>query len=75
MLKFRKGDIRRVAREIADVSELFGDEVDCVAFHLSELSLTANRYGCAIEGVVPDCWGGKVAVCALPDVTRHEWVF
>ena len=53
----------------------FGDEIDDVMGQLSELSNSANKFGCSMKGIIFDCWGSSVTVVALPDKRRYAWSF
>ena len=75
MIKFTKSGIDELANQLTSNSELFGDEVASVTIQLSELSNSANEFGCPIEGVVNDCWGNSIPVTAMPDVRKHSWSF
>lgn len=75
MKKYTKNDVYNLAKKITGNSEVFGDEIESVAFQLSSLSATANQYGCEMQGIVSDMWGNDVSVVAVPDVYRHEWTF
>lgn len=75
MIKFTKSEINNLASELTHNSELFGDEVASVTVQLSELSNSANEFGCPIEGVIDDCWGNSIPVTAMPDVRKHSWSF
>ena len=75
MIRFRKSEIEKVASRLTCNSELFGDEVMSVTSQLSELSNSANEFGCSMEGKIRNCWGGTVTVVAMPDVRKHSWSF
>ena len=75
MRKYRKSDINKLAMAITHNSELFGDEVSGVIAQLTELSNTANTYGCRIPGVVNTYWGESVEVEAIPDTFKDSWEF
>lgn len=75
MLKFRKSEIQKVANKLTHNSELFGDEVMSVTSQLSELSNSANKYGCPIEGKIRNCWGNTISVVAMPNKFKHSWSF
>ena len=74
-MEFRKSEIMATARKITVDSELFGDEVATVAAQLTELSNSANEFGCRMTGKISDCWGGTVTVTAVPDHFRTSWSF
>lgn len=75
MIKFRKSEISALANKLTRNSELFSDEVVSVTSQLSELSISANQFGCNMEGKIATMWGGTVTVVAMPDVRRHSWSF
>ena len=75
MLKFRKSEIKKVAKKITRNSESFGDEISSVIAELTSLSNSANELGCELTGEVSDYWGGKVFVTAIPDKRKHQWIF
>ena len=75
MFNFKKSEINELANRLTSNSELFGDEVASVTVQLSELSNSANEFGCPIEGVIDDCWGNSIVVTAMPDVRKHSWSF
>lgn len=75
MLKFTKTKINELANRLTSNSELFGDEVASVTVQLVELSNSANKFGCPIEGVINDCWGNSIPVTAMPDMRKHSWSF
>lgn len=75
MLKFRKSEIKKVAKKITRNSESFGDEISSVIADLTSLSNSANELGCELTGEVSDYWGGKVFVTAIPDKRKHQWIF
>lgn len=74
-MEFRKAEIQKLANKITADSELFGDEVAIVAAQLTELSNSANEFGCRMTGKIRDCWGGTVTVTAVPDHFRTNWSF
>lgn len=74
-MEFSKSEIMATARKITVDSELFGDEVATVAAQLTELSNSANEFGCRMTGKICDCWGGTVTVTAVPDHFRISWSF
>lgn len=77
MMKVNSNNIKDIANQITCDSLIWHDEVDSVTMKLCGLVGDANRFGCAIPALVPDCWGGQVAVLAVPDAQnrRHEWHF
>lgn len=75
MIKFRKSEISVLANKLTRNSELFSDEVISVTSQLSELSNSANQFGCNMEGKIATMWGSSVTVVAMPDVRRHSWSF
>lgn len=75
MLKFKKSEIETLANKITCNSELFSDEVMSVTSQLSELSNSANEFGCPMQGKIRNCWGETVTVVAMPDVRKHSWSF
>jgi hypothetical protein len=75
IMEFKKAEIQKLASKITADSELFGDEVATVAAQLTELSNSANEFGCRMTGKIRDCWGGTVTVTAVPDHFRTSWSF
>lgn len=75
MIKFRKSEISALANRLTCNSELFSDEVVSVTSQLSDLSISANQFGCNMEGKIATMWGKTVTVVAMPDVRRHSWSF
>lgn len=75
MIKFRKSEISALANRLTCNSELFSDEVVSVTSQLSELSISANQFGCDMEGRIATMWGSSVTVVAMPDKYRHSWNF
>jgi len=74
-IKYKRREIQQLAEKIVSNSEMFGDEVENVACELGELSSSANKYGCEMEGRIHDYRGEIVGVVAIPDRYRHNWSF
>lgn len=72
---YKKSEIEAIASKLTRNSELFGDEVASVISKLSELSASANQFGCDMEGRIATMWGETVPVVAMPDKYRHSWSF
>ncbi len=70
-----KSNLRKVAEKLTDNSELFGDEIDSVVFHLNNLLKSAEEFGTPMIGEVNNMWGKTFKVIAYPTVRRHEWSF
>lgn len=76
MIRYKHKQIKFVAKRLTHNSELYHDELDSVICQLTKLSESANKYGCAMSGVIHTCYGAvPVTVQALPDTKQHSWSF